>query len=110
MRRIISLAVATWVGGCSAVFPTVNVEGHSLMQETWERDSKEILSRAAFELHCAQEALQLSILATYDSKSKFDVAKQVGVTGCGHRLVYVASHEAGGQVSWVLNSSDGEAK
>ena len=57
------------------------------------------LDRAAFELQCPPEQVELTGLGTpLDSKAKR--GSQVGVSGCGRRLVYVFMERSG----WILNS------
>jgi len=84
---------------------TVQVGDHLLLAEDWKRDRAEIEQRASFELRCPVEKLKLTVLATlYNvSPQRGDSAKQVGVEGCDHRLVYI---HAGYPSGWILNSSD----
>ena len=97
-------SIALLSAGC--LFKTVDVAGYNLDKDGWENAQTEVRQRASFELRCPKEQLQLTLLAAFGPHEvKMNVAKQIGVDGCGHRLVYV---DANG--SWVLNSSDGEAK
>ena len=61
------------------------------------------LPRAAFELQCPKEKIELVEL-TPPLDSGIQAGAQVGVTGCGKRLVYVLSVGAG----WVANSHSDE--
>ncbi len=97
-------SIALLSTGC--LFRTVEVEGYNLDKDGWENAQAEVRQRASFELRCPKEQLKLTLLAAMGPHDvKMNAAKQIGVDGCGHRLVYV---DANG--SWVLNSSDGEAK
>jgi hypothetical protein len=97
-----ALIVLPLVAACA----TVQVGNYNLNEEGWNIDAKEIVQRASFELRCAPEQLRLTVLATLYNAPRADSAKQVGVLGCGHQLVYVR----GGSSGWVLNSSDGQAR
>jgi hypothetical protein len=95
MRWLATLLLA----GCASTMQN----GFDLEAGGWDHDQKDLRARAAFELRCAPETLQLTVLKTNES-SKWAAAQQVGVEGCGHRLVYVRDN------GWVLNSSDGQGK
>jgi hypothetical protein len=90
-------ALSLLLSGCTA---TVQVGGHEVEKALWERAQANVQERASFELKCPKEQLKLTLLT-----AAYGYPKQIGVDGCGHRLVYVASHSG-----WVLNSSDGQAK
>jgi hypothetical protein len=47
---------------------------------------KTITSRASFELSCPQDELELTVLSTEGARK---LASQIGVTGCGQKVVYV---------------------
>jgi hypothetical protein len=83
------------LAGCA----TVQMGEFTLDKDYWERHEKEVKARASFELKCPPEQLTLTVLASHGGLT--DTAKQIGVTGCDHRLVYVNN-----MGSWVLNSSD----
>jgi hypothetical protein len=93
--------VVLLLAGCASTLQN----GFDLDAGEWEHDRKDLRARGSFELKCAPETLQFTVLKTNES-SKWAAANQVGVEGCGHRLVYVREPGAG----WVLNSSDGEGK
>ena len=60
------------------------------------------LDRAAFEMHCPKDQIQLVQLGrALDSSMVSGI--QVGVQGCGRQAVYVFANETG----WVLNSATG---
>ena len=84
-----------------AACATVKVGKYQLLKETWDVDQTELKQRAAFELKCDEAQLQLTVLAVVYPGGGPNHAKQVGIDGCGHRLVYVASPNG-----WLLNSSD----
>jgi hypothetical protein len=75
--------------------------------DQWIKDSNEVRQRAAFELSCPPDQVDVQPIVTMDPGAKYDWAKQIGVTGCGHRLVYLRGDYSSG---WVLNSSDGQPK
>lgn len=56
--------------------------------------------RAAFDLNCRKEALEVSAL-TGQLDDVLLRGAQVGVRGCGNRAVYVFNPEVG----WILNGS-----
>lgn len=97
------LWLALVLTGCASV----QVDGHHMNQESWENDERDIRRRAAFDLTCPPEKLQLVLLATLYPGHSGDVATQVGVTGCEHHLVYV---RGGSPSGWVLNSADGQGR
>ena len=64
-----------------------------------KRAMKTVTSRASFDLSCPQDELELTILATSGARR---LASQIGVTGCGNKVVYVyfASTD-----SWIADSA-----
>lgn len=64
-----------------------------------KRAIKTVTSRASFDLSCPQDELELTILATSGARR---LASQIGVTGCGNKVVYVyfASTD-----SWIADSA-----
>jgi hypothetical protein len=105
MRSFVYAAfVLAGATGCAS---TMQVGNYHVRRETWERDQSEIGQRAAFETKCSADQLTISILAaeTYYGMfwTKYDQPKQVGVTGCGHRLVYARTYNP--DSSWILNST-----
>jgi len=67
---LVSAVVATLCVGC----------GHD------KRAMKTVTARASFELSCPQDELELSVLSTEGPRK---LANQIGVTGCGQKVVYV---------------------
>lgn len=51
-----------------------------------KRAMKTVTSRASFELSCPQDELELTVLSTEGARK---LASQIGVTGCGQKVVYV---------------------
>lgn len=101
MKRL-ALLLPLLVAGCA----TVKVGDYTMQQSSWDQAQTEVKERASFELKCPKEQLKLTLLAAlYPVDTHGNLPKQIGVDGCGHRLVYVVSHSG-----WVLNSSDGDAK
>jgi hypothetical protein len=91
------LVLAPLLAGCAA---TVQVGGYSMHQGRWLEDSRTIRARAAFEMKCPAERLELVPIAVTNGEV-YGVAKQIGVSGCDRRTVYVQVR--GGD--WVLNSA-----
>jgi hypothetical protein len=82
-------AVVAAAIGCSTISPTVR---QSFTQSG--------LDRAAFEMKCPKENLELVQLnRPLDDRNEFDT--QVGVRGCGSQVVYVDVRGAG----WVANTA-----
>jgi hypothetical protein len=88
------------LAGCLG--PPIIVAGQPMAASYWTQNDRDVRQRAAFELSCPSEQLQLVPLMTKELEQGQQVAHQIGVTGCGHRLVYVLDYSGG----WVLNSSD----
>ncbi len=102
-RLLLASLLPLILTGCAS---SVAVGAYKLDKELWERAQTEVRERASFELKCPKEQLHLTVLAVQlPSDTSLNAAKQVGVDGCGHRLVYVVSRSG-----WVLNSSDAETK
>ena len=92
---------AAWLlllGGCA----TVMVDGWKLGKDRWDYDRAQVTKRAAFELQCPPESLTLYVLSVYSGTI---TSQQIGVDGCGHKLVYRNSIDG-----WVFDSADGLAK
>lgn len=77
---------------------TVKVSGLDLDEDQWVRDNAEVRQRAAFDLGCASDKLELAVLASTEGVPK--LAQTMGVTGCEKKSVYKKADGAG----WVLNS------
>ena len=92
------------LSGCGPIsIATIPVDGLVLNERIWKRDSEELTRRVAFEASCASDQIQLHPLSVLRGEVR---ARTVGVTACGHRLVYNRVDNVG----WVLNSSDTTAK
>jgi hypothetical protein len=101
LRRSVPF-LAFLLPGCA----TINVDGYKLNPDIWRSDDAEIRRMASFELKCDEGRLILAVLATGRGDN---TAGQVGVEGCGRRLVYslVYSEHHG---TWVRSVGDAEAK
>lgn len=100
--RVVScLGLAIVLAGCPA---TIRVGAYSMHQSRWLEDSQTVRARAAFELNCPAAQLELVPLAVWNGDT-YGMAQQMGVSGCGHRAVYVQLH-----TQWVLNSSDTQGR
>ena len=75
------LVLAGLSAGCRPA-PIV-VEGHEVDAEIWERAQEQIRSRARFDLECQDLRLTLLNVSTLGP-----YPKDVGVEGCGRRMVY----------------------
>ena len=95
------MRVALLMAACAG--PPLMVAGRPMAMPYWEKDDREVRQRATFELNCPEQLDVIPIVA--DDFEGGQLAKQIGVTGCGHRLVYVRSPSG-----WVLNSSDAAPK
>jgi len=98
MRRL--LLISLLLVGCA----TVKVGEHVLDKGDWERMEPFIKTRAAFDLKCSADAIELTILAAAPCTTAA-CAWQVGAEGCGSRAVYVRSPSG-----WVMNSVDGQPR
>jgi hypothetical protein len=63
-----------------------------------KRAMKTVTARASFDLSCPQDELVLTTLATSGARR---LASQVGVTGCGNKVVYVYFTSTD---SWISDS------
>lgn len=94
MRSIlIPLAICVCLSACA----TVDSGGFKLAKREADEAFELVRSRAAFDLDCPRDELQLTALAVVEALGS-DYAKQIGVEGCGQRAAYVKVD--GG---WVLN-------
>jgi len=59
---------------------------------------KTVTSRASFDLSCPEDELELSVLSTTGARK---LANQIGVTGCGKKVVYVYFSSTD---SWIADS------
>ena len=99
------MRVALLLAAC-ATAPPVFVAGRPMAADFWNPAERDIRQRASFELNCAPEQLQIIPVITSEwGVDHQQIATQIGVAGCGHRLVYVQT-----QSGWVLNSSDAAPK
>lgn len=67
--------------GC---YKTVVVSGVEISEREWTRSAEAVTARAAFDLSCPAEQLSLTLLGKVGRHPN-----QIGVDGCGHRIVYV---------------------
>lgn len=64
-----------------------------------KRATRTVTSRAAFELSCPEEDLHLTVLAADGPRQ---LAKQIGVEGCGQKMVYVYFSSTD---TWIANTA-----
>mgnify|MGYP003395574704 CR=1 FL=1 len=86
--------------GCA----TVRVGEYDFNPDQWNKDRAAVTSRAAFDLQCGAEAIEVTPLTASDGFVGLMVqrnafAKQVGVQGCGKRAAYT---RVGG--TWIKDS------
>jgi hypothetical protein len=93
MRSAVALGTSAVACGSCAHMPSVR-----------SSFTDNALNRAAFEMSCPKEQLSLVPL-NRPLDEDISLGAQVGVTGCGHRMVYVMSMGAG----WVANTSSSDA-
>ena len=84
------------VVGCAGQL--IDSGGFHVSKKWFEDDVRQIKPRAAFEMGCPQEQIELVVLAVANGQSAQPIS--IGATGCGKKLVYV---EIRGP-EWVLNS------
>jgi hypothetical protein len=92
-----------------ACLPTMQVGDRTMDKHDTESAFDVVRERAAFEARCPSSQLTLSVLEAY-SYQNAKRARQIGVEGCGHRLIYVRVDTTSGMygssgTTWVLNSS-----
>jgi hypothetical protein len=90
------------VVGCTG--PLVESGGFKVQESALNEAVAKIKPRAAFDLSCGQEQIQLVVLAV--ARGQMDTAqdtqpKQIGASGCGKKAVYIDVLDNG---DWVLNS------
>lgn len=101
---VLVLVAATSTGCIS----TVDIDGKPMHQEAWEMAQRDVTRRAAFDLRCDEQNIEVRILDT-DCSADFGAAcraVQVGTTGCDQRAVYVATPQQG----WVLDAASQRAE
>jgi hypothetical protein len=85
MRRLFPLTfVLLSAVGCGTI---VVVDGHEVNEPIWQATSNQIRTEAAFLFKCDAAALKLTILETFPDLTG-EVARVVGVDGCGQTAVY----------------------
>lgn len=100
LHGILAATVATSLVACMS---TTLVDGKPMAESYWQNDKDQIVTRAAFDLACDASAIQIRILKTQCvGVSEWCTARQVGVTGCDRRAVYV---KADGETGWVMNTT-----
>ncbi len=83
--------------GCSASNSAIIIDenGQRVGQAAWARAQAAVERRATFELDCSQADLSFKLLRALNANPV-----EIGVIGCGQRLVYVGSNFSG----WLLTS------
>ena len=78
------VAFAVLQTGCA----TVAINGVTVLEEAWQRDSVEVRNRASFDLGCSADKLSLTILSTQKYLDGTAPAV-IGVTGCEKKATYI---------------------
>jgi hypothetical protein len=107
MRSFVFAAVALTLACTTACAAPVAVNGFKVNAMEWTDAQEKVVSRAAFDMKCAKDQLQLTVVQVGDSVdfSGGHFPQQVGVTGCGQSVVYVRS-----PAGWLANSSSQDSK
>lgn len=99
IARLLAVAAALSLSGCLA---TVTRDGFVLYERDTTLSIETVKRRASFEMSCAPEQLTVVVLNTYPGG---DMANQVGVSGCGQKLVYMRLPGN----NWALNGQTAKA-
>ena|ERR1700733_8447535 len=103
MRTLPLLALAALplasLAGCGA-FATMQNGGFTVNQGMTLEAFEAVKGRASFELDCPKDKIDVVVLAAQGV-----VPEQIGATGCGHKVVYVATPSG-----WVVNTQSDKAK
>jgi len=97
MRSICLLALG--LASCAELLPTMQVGDYPLVAEYWDGINRGVRPKAEFALACPANALQLTVLDAFQNELGYWWVRQVGVTGCGKRAVYVTSPNG-----WIRSS------
>lgn len=92
------LTLGASLTGCA----TLQSGGFTVDQSSTEHAFEVVKNRASFELECPKDKIELTVLNVEGIPAR---AVQIGVSGCGHKAVYVSSYSG-----WVMNSEGGKAK
>ena len=92
------LTLAGSLTGCA----TLQSGGFTVDKSSTEHAFEVVKNRASFELECPKDKIEVTVLNAEGTPAR---ATQIGVLGCGHKAVYVASYSG-----WVMNSEGGKAK
>ena len=102
-RALLLLAGTLSIASCASV-PTMESGGFTVERPYTEAAFDNVRNRAAFELSCPKEQLQLVVINVAPS-CEGRIPSTLGVEGCGHRAVYVHVRSDAG---WVMSSADGQ--
>jgi len=83
--------------GCS--HQTVVSGSFTVDKDDYDASVRQLSERASFDLSCSKEKLSFIVLETFGGTMTF--VKQMGISGCGKKAVYIHHKETG----WVLNST-----
>ena len=82
-------------GSSSGSRAVITVTGVQVYERIWQQTLQEITPRATYELQCPAEQLSFSLIRKYGRSPV-----QVGISGCGQRILYVRPIIGGVVGSW----------
>jgi hypothetical protein len=87
----------------------LEMNGFKVDRHDWQQESPNVLTRASFDMKCAKDKLELTVLAVdlarHPGFGAGEAVSQMGVTGCGQTMVYVWTPSG-----WVANIESHDAK
>lgn len=89
--RCVNLPIPLLLLCTSCAGPLINSGGYQVSQKWFQQDMDQIRPRAAFALDCAGDKIEGVVLAVMPTNSA--APGQIGVSGCGHRAVFVPRSE-----------------
>lgn len=95
MKRTWLWAWSVCLMGCA----TIDVNGIKTDAGQWHKDEAAIRRRASFDLHCAADKLELTLLKTNGFAPPIPWA--IGVQGCDKQATYQVAYGSG----WVMNNA-----
>lgn len=79
---LLTLSVTSLVTACASA-PTLEVNGIEVYENHWEQTKSELGPRASFEMDCS-EPLDFTLFKRFGR-----APSEVGVSGCGERLMFI---------------------
>ena len=97
LRRLFALTLLPLLMACTVA--TIQKDGYTIHADNWAYEEKALRKKAAFDMECATDALQLTILDVVKLNG-VDNPSQVGVSGCDQKFTYVYSGSG-----WLANTA-----